>query len=44
MPEDPTVIPAIEAHDIVVVLMWANLDIAQFDAGEWVRVCNLVSP
>ena len=40
VPEDPALIGRIEEYgnnDVVVVLVWANLDQAQFDDGEWVR-------
>ena len=36
LPEDMSIIAQIESYGIIVVLNWANLDLAQFDQGEWV--------
>jgi hypothetical protein len=36
LPNDMTLIDTIESYGIVVVHIWANLDNAQFESGEWV--------
>jgi hypothetical protein len=36
LPNDMSLIDTIESYGIIVVHIWANLDTAQFEAGEWV--------
>ena len=48
LPEDPTLIDRIQAYgNVIVIHVWANLDIPEFDSGEWVshtdRVLTLLS-